>query len=431
MASARTSKLARETRLLGRARKCFPAAYKPRLIVAKGEGAVVEDVKGKQYIEFLTVNTLGHRNPEITRALETQIDRTIDSLGISKDAIELAESLRKALPGKLREGKVVLSRSGTEVCDYAANLARSYTKRPIILSFYDSYHGLTGGTMSLTNTTRFRSGSSPLIQDSVYASFPNRYHCRFCRNCDLCSLECLEQLDEIFDKVASPNDIAACIIEPIQMDGGVNIVPTKPNYLRKLQRLCSSHGILLIVDEVYTAFGKTGKIFAIENWNAEPDVLVTGKCMGGGLPLAGIVARKEILDSWSLGGIAMRPNVAATATALAHLRLLTDDLLKNVGRVGSHIVKVLKELMDRFESIGDVRGMGLLIGAELVESRRGKAPATSTARRIRREALKRGLIINTTGRHENVLTISPPLTITLEQADEGLEILEKALQVSA
>jgi 4-aminobutyrate aminotransferase-like enzyme len=215
------------------------------------------------------------------------------------------------------------------------------------------------------------------------------------------------------------------------MDGGVNIAPTKPNYLRKLQRLCTSHGILLIVDEVYTAFGKTGKIFAIENWNVEPDVLVTGKCMGGGLPLAGIVARKEILDNWSLGGIAMRPNVAATATALAHLRLLTDDLLKNVGRVGGHIVKVLEEFMDRFESIGDVRGMGLLIGAELVESRRGKVPATNRARRIRREALKRGLIINTTGRHEHVLTISPPLNITIEQADEGLEILEKALQVSA
>jgi 4-aminobutyrate aminotransferase-like enzyme len=427
------AKLSIETDLLMRAKRCFPAAYNPRLIVAKGEGAVVQDVHGKRYLEFLTVNTFGHHNPEIAKALQAQINCTIDSLGISKSAIQLAESLKKALPGKLGGGKVLFSRSGTEVCDYAASLARSYTKRPVMLSFYDSYHGLTGGTISLTNTTRFRSklSGSSLIKESVYAPFPNRYHCHFCKNSDRCGLECLEDLNEIFDKLVSSEDVAACIIEPIQMDGGVNIAPTNPNYLRKLQRLCNSHGILLIVDEVYTAFGKTGRIFAIENWDVEPDILVIGKCMGGGLPLAGIVARKEILDNWSLGGIAMRPNVAATATAFAHFSLLTNDLLQNAVRVGNHITKVLKEFKDRFERIGDVRGIGLLIGAELVKNKSGSIPATDTARRIRREALKRGLIINTTGSHEHVLTISPPLTITMEQADEGLRILEKALEVSS
>lgn len=396
------------------------------MIAAKGEGAILEDVDGNKYIEFLSVNSLGHCHPEIVKAIADQAARLVNTVGINQETIELAEAIKAVSPGRLKEGKLILNRSGTEICDYAVSLARSYARKRILLSFHDSFHGLTGNTLELTNLSQFRKGSALRISDSVYAPFPNCYRCAFGKNHDNCSLYCLEYLREIFDKIVNPEDIAALIIEPIQMDGGVNIAPD--DYLPSLKKLCNECGILLIIDEVYSGFGKTGKFFAVDQWGVEPDILCLGKCMGGGLNLAAIVSRKEIFDSWALGSITMRPNVVSCAAALAHIRLLQQgNMLRNVLSVGNHILHVLREFMEKFDVIGDVRGKGLLIGAEIVEDRKTKNPGSEMAQSIRKEALKRGLIINTTGRHGQVLTISPSLTITTEQADAGLSILEKSL----
>jgi 4-aminobutyrate aminotransferase len=242
---------------------------------------------------------------------------------------------------------------------------------------------------------------------------------------DNCGLRCLTYLEELFDAVAYPEDVAACIIEPVQMDGGVNIAPD--DYLPALGRLCNDRNILLIADEVYTGFGKTGKFFAIEHWGVQPDIMCLGKCMGGGLPLAAVIGRKDILDSWRLGRAAMRPNTTAVSAALAHIQLLQDDVLQNVVDISKHILRVLKEFSERFEAVGDVRGKGLLIGVDIVKDRQSKTPGAKIAQTIRKEAFKRGLIINTTGRHEQVLTITPSLTLTKDQADTGLDILREAL----
>lgn len=406
-------------------------SYYP-LVVARAEGAKVWDIDGNEYIDFLSgaaVTNVGHRHPRVVKAIKDQSDRFIHytlAYTYYENAVELAKRLVEVTPGDFPK-KVAFGLSGSDANDGAIKFARSYTGRSKIISFLKSYHGTTYGALSLSGITlRMRRKLGPMLPEIYHVPFPDCYRCPFKLEYPSCGMHCLDFISTIMDTIVPPEEVAAIVTEPIQGDAGVVIPPDE--YMPNLKKLCEENGILFVDEEVQTGFGRTGKWFAIEHWNVKPDAMVLAKAMASGMPISAVVARREVIDSLEAPAhlFTTEANPLSCAAAIATIKIIREEkLYERANRLGEYAMKRFREMMDKHELIGDVRGKGLMIGVDLVKDLKTKEPAIKETLKIDWRAWEKGLVLIHFGK--SVLRIAPPLIITQEELDEGLNIIEEAI----
>jgi len=421
--------------ILEKYNKLFNVRMDIKMAADKAYGCIIEDVDGNKFLDFSeALCVTGYSSPEI---VDASIDQTRKMISRGPGAIpflECAELLLSNLPGELGQGRVNYCVSGTETVELAVSLARAYTKRTVILSYLGSHHGLIGTPNQISSDPRIKKTWTAKISDNISIPYPTCYRCQFKHQHPDCDLLCLEYLKNILETVVFPDQVAGLIIEPIQVHNGVFVPPNE--YIMGIVDICRKNDIQLIVDEVYTAFGKTGKFLALEHWNMVPDILCIGKPMGGGFPLSAVVTKKEVTDNTRTGGQLLftrvtgsfAGNSVACAASIETMKYIEKhNLTENAKKMGDYLMNSFKDISEKKSSIGDVRGRGLLIGVDLVKNKDTKQPASQDASKIAQGALNSGLIIGTAGRYRNVLSLHPPLTITLEQAKKAFEILEKLI----
>jgi len=319
--------------------------------------------------------------------------------------------------------------SGAEAVENAVKIARAYTKRPAIIAFEDAFHGRTMMTLALTSKTHpYKGGFAPFPGEVYRVPFAYCYRCSYNLKYPSCDLFCARHLEDTFKRVVANEEVAAVIAEPVMGEGGFIAPP--PDYFKVLIELCHKHGILFIADEVQSGFGRTGRMFASEHYGIEPDLIVTAKSLGGGLPLAAVTGRAEIMDAPAAGGLGgtFAGNPLSCAAALATLDLFEKtNLLARANELGDRFQRRAREWQRRWPIVGDVRGLGGMQAIELVKSPESKTPATDETKQITQYCYEHGLITITAGSYSNVIRILVPLVATNEQIDEGLGVLESAL----
>lgn len=389
--------------------------------VSTAEGLIIEDVDGNKYLDFTTqeVNT-GHSNERVQMAVKQQMAKGGLNLGF-QPLVLLSERLKEISVGNLASGKVGLCRGGTPAAERVMIMVKSYSRRKNIIVYQGGYHGDLFGSISLTMTPSYRKRLTTTLSNILYAPFPYCYRCPNGKEYPDCDLFCLNNISYIFDTVTNPEEIAAFFIEPIQQHGGVIIPPM--GYLKEIKKICDDHGILLVDDEVATGFGRTGKMFAIEHWNIVPDVIFLGKPIANGLDLGAVISSSELMNYyWGKKG-----NPVACAAAIANIdTILSENLIENSKKIGEYIIKHLRDIQEKHEIIGDVRGKGLMIGIEMVKNSK-KKPASKEASDLAMKAFENGLMVNVIGVYNNVIRLTPPLVVTIEQAEQALDILETTL----
>jgi 4-aminobutyrate aminotransferase len=340
--------------------------------------------------------------------------------------VQLGEELAAMapMPGPHRS---FFANSGTEANEAALKLAKYHTKRPCIIAFLGAFHGRSMGSLSLTaSKLTQRRGFGPFLPGVFHAPYANCYRCPIGATPDTCAAECLRFIDEqLLVHLVSPDEVAAIMVEPIQGEGGYIVAPD--SFLERLRAIATQHGIQLIVDEVQSGMGRTGRMFAIEHSRVPPDIITIAKGIASGLPLGITTAPSSVMGQWPPGAHASTfgGNPVSCAAAIATIRLLRDSLVKNAEVVGSYLSEGARALMDKHPLIGDVRGRGLMIGIELVRDRRTKERATNERDALVRECFRRGLLVLGAGR--NAIRLSPPLVLTKQEADIALRILDEAL----
>ena len=400
-------------------------------VMARGEGAFAEDVDGNVFLDCtagIAVASTGHSHPAVVAAIVDQAHKFLHMSGTDfyyEPQVQLGEELSAIapMPGPHRS---FFANSGTEANEAALKLARYHTKRQNIIAFLGAFHGRTMGSLSLTaSKLTQRRGFGPFAPGVLHAPYANCYRCPVGNSPDTCAAECLRFIEEqLLVHLVSPDEVAAIIVEPIQGEGGYVVPPNV--FHERLRELTATHGMLLIVDEVQSGMGRTGKMFAIEHTGVQPDVVTMAKGIASGLPLGVATARSEIM-SWPPGTHASTfgGNPVACAASLATLKLLRDGLVKNAEVVGAHMMAGARALMDKHPLVGDVRGRGLMIGLELVRDRQTKERATRERDAIVHECFARGLLV--LGAGQNAIRLSPSLVLTKEQADVAISILDQAL----
>jgi 4-aminobutyrate aminotransferase len=401
------------------------------LVIAKGWGSTVEDVDGNLFLDCaagIAVNATGHSHPDVVAAIKAQADRFIHMSGTDfyyEVQVKLAEEIARLAPiaGGVRS---FFGNSGAEAIEASIKLARYATKRQGIVAFLGGFHGRTMGALSLTASKAVqRDGFGPLVPSVYHAPYADCYRCPLGLKAENCAAECLDVLEhQIFVQVVSPEQVAAIVVEPIQGEGGYIVAPQQ--FLQRLRDLASTHGILLVVDEVQSGMGRTGKMFAIEHSAIEADVVAIAKGIASGLPL-GIAAARADLMTWPPGAHASTfgGNPVSCAAALATIKLLEERLMANAADVGAHLMSGLKALADKHPLIGDVRGRGLMIGVELVRNRQTKERATDERNAVVNAAFKRGLLV--LGAGKNSIRFSPPLVLTRQEADTAVSLFDDAM----
>jgi 4-aminobutyrate aminotransferase len=399
-------------------------------VIARGEGAVVEDVDGNVYLDCcagIAVAATGYSHPEVVKAITEQATRY---LHISTDyyhepQVALGEAISAIVPIGGRS-RIFFSNSGTEAVEAAIKLARHHTKRFNIIAFLGSFHGRTLGSLALTaSKTVQRSGFGPMAPGVYHAPYANPYRCPVGTDAKHCASECLAYIEQqILVHLVSPEEVAAIMFEPIQGEGGYVVPP--PEFIQGLSRIAARHGMLLIADEVQSGIGRTGKMFAIDHYGVQPDILVVAKGIASGLPMGLTIAREDVMD-WPAGAHSntFGGNPVACAAALATIALVRAGLMENAADVGHFLSSKLQELAHRHRLIGDVRGKGLMIGVELVRDRHTKERATSERDALVMAAFRRGLLILAAG--PNTIRLSPPLVLTKAQAEIAVRILDESL----
>jgi 4-aminobutyrate aminotransferase/(S)-3-amino-2-methylpropionate transaminase len=404
------------------------------IYVARAEGAWLEDVDGNRYVDFaggIGCLNVGHRRDTIVRSVREQLDRfmhTCVQVTPYEGYIRLAERMNEVTPGKFPK-KTLFVNSGAEAIENAVKIARSYTKRPAIIAFEDAFHGRTMMTLALTSKTHpYKAGFAPFPGDVYRIPFAYCYRCSYSLKYPSCDLYCARHLEDTFKRVVANEEVAAVIAEPVLGEGG--FVAPPPDYFKVLVDLCHKYGVLFIADEVQSGFGRTGAMFASERYAIEPDILVTAKSLGGGLPLAAVTGRAEIMDAPGPGGLGgtFAGNPLSCAAALAVLDLFEhEDLLTRANELGDQFQRRARDWQRRWPIVGDVRGLGGMQAIELVQSQDTKAPATEETKQITQYCYEHGLITITAGTYSNVIRVLVPLVATKEQIDEGLDVLESAL----
>jgi 4-aminobutyrate aminotransferase len=408
------------------------------LVAERGEGAIVEDPDGNRFLDFaagIAVVATGHCHPKVVKAIREQASRLIHMSGTDfyyENMVELAERLAALVPGGVPR-KVFFCNSGTEAIEAAIKLCRYHTGRKQFIAFTGAFHGRTIGSLALTASKSIqKEGFFPLMPGVHHVPYPDGYRCPPGKTPESWAVECVDYIEnELFRTNLAAGEVAAIFVEPIQGEGGY-IVPPR-GFFERLRRLADDYGILLVLDEIQSGMGRTGKMFACEHFGVVPDVITLAKGIASGLPLGAMIARAELMD-WPSGAHAstFAGNPVSVAAALATLDLLeTGDLLEmglmaNATRVGSHILSRLRDLPKRCAIVGDVRGMGLMIGIELVRDQATKQRAPELRDRVVRECFERGLLV--LGAGPNSIRLCPPLIINKEQADFAIDIIEACLK---
>ena len=405
------------------------------LVAKRGRGIRVEDVDGNEFLDFAagiaSVST-GHCHPEVVAAIQKQAAELIHMSGTDfyyEGMARLAERLGHIVPGAEAK-RVYFGNSGTEAVEAAIKLARYATRREKLIAFYGCFHGRTLGSLSLTaSRAAQRKGFGTLLGGVIHIPYPYAYRCPYGHTADTCGSEVIEFLEgEIFERMADPEEIAAIIIEPIQGEGGY--VPAPKAFLLELQRVVRKHGILLVVDEVQSGMGRTGKWWASDHAGIQPDILCTAKGIASGMPLSATIARASVMN-WKPGAHASTfgGNPVSIAAALATLDVLEGGLIENARRMGEHLFAKMSDWPARFSNVGDVRGKGLMIGVEIVRDQETKEKAPELRNWILHKAFEKGLLV--LGAGENTVRLAPPLVIDEDQADFAVRTLEECLTEAA
>jgi 4-aminobutyrate aminotransferase/(S)-3-amino-2-methylpropionate transaminase len=404
------------------------------IYVAQAEEAWLEDVDGNRYLDFaggIGCLNVGHRQKAVIEAVKDQLDHflhTCVQVTPYESYVRLAERMNEVTPGRFAK-KTIFLNSGAEAVENAVKIARAYTKRPGIIAFEDAFHGRTMMTLALTSKTHpYKAGFAPFPSEVYRVPFAYCYRCSYNLKYPSCDLYCARHLHDTFKRVVANEEVAAVIAEPVLGEGGFIAPP--PDYFQVLIELCHKHGILFIADEVQSGFGRTGALFASERYGIEPDLIVTAKSLGGGLPLAAVTGRAEIMDAPGPGGLGgtFGGNPLSCAAALAVLDLFErENLLERANELGDRFQTRAREWRCRWPIIGDVRGLGGMQAIELVQSQESKTPATDETKKITQYCYEHGVITITAGTHSNVIRILVPLIATDAQFDEGLAVLESGL----
>jgi len=403
--------------------------------IREARGAIMIDADGRELIDFaggIGVNNVGHCHPKVVAAIKDQADKFIHTcfhVAPYESYIELAARLNELAPGAF-DKVTMLGNSGAEAAENAVKIARYATKRPAVISFENAFHGRTLLTMTLTSKVKpYKLGYGPFAPETYRMPFAYCYRCPFGLKYPACGTACADYLEEFFITNVAAEQTAALIVEPIQGEGGFVTPPRE--YFAKLHAICRKYGILLIVDEVQTGMGRTGKIFAIDHWGIEPDIITTAKSLAGGMPLSAITGRAEIMNQSHVGGLGgtYSGNPLACRAALAVLEILIEDgLLKRGEELGKKLNKRFLAMQEKYEIIGEVRGRGPMLALELVRDRETKEPAGDEAKQLTRLCYEKGLVLLSCGNHGNVIRVLMPLVITDEELERGLSILEESLR---
>ena len=405
-------------------------------LVQRAEGIYIEDPDGNVFVDLVSgrcVANTGHRHPRVVKAIKDQLDR-----GFHWQNLEMYRLQDRFgdMTG-LSPCQIFWSQSGSMVNDFAIKAARRITGRPGIISFTGSYHGSSMGGISLSGyDPSMKRHYGPLVPEIHHVPYAACYRCPFKMEPKSCGLACLDYLEDVvFKSYVTPDETAAVFVEPIQGDAGWHVPP--PEWHQRLRRICEDHGMLLVVDEVQTAFGRTGKWTAMEHWGVQGDIVLLGKAMASGVPISACVLPRSLLESTDPEPIPIHAqSFSATplgvAAAHATMDVIRDEkLCENSEKTGAYMKKRLVELMDTQRCIGDVRGLGLLLGVEIVKDRDAKTPAPELANMICREAFRRGLFIMNMGSYGGrAIRVAPPLIITPEQVDVAVEVLDESMKAA-
>jgi 4-aminobutyrate aminotransferase len=405
--------------------RCYP------LVVDHAKGALVTDVDGNRFLDFnagIAVCATGHCHPRVVNAIQDQAARLIHMSGTDfyyPNMIEYAERLAAIAPGDV-PWRVYFGNSGTEAVEAAIKLARYTTGRQKLIAFIGAFHGRTLGALSLTASKNVqRRGFGPFMPGVFHAMYPDTYRRPAGTSPEDHAVHCVRMIEEqLFRTVAPAEEVAAIIFEPVQGEGGYLVPPQA--FFDELQELAHKHGILLVADEVQSGMGRTGKMWASDHFSLVPDILTSAKGIASGMPLSAMIARAELMQ-WRPGAHASTygGNPVAIAAALATLDLLEEELIENAARVGEWMMERMREWPQRFRHAGDVRGLGLMIGVEMVHDQESKERAPELRDRLVAMAFERGLLILGAGR--NAIRLCPPLVITLDQAEAAISTLEECL----
>jgi len=398
-------------------------------------GIYVEDEHGKTYLDFMagTTNAVGYSHPKVTNAVRRQVEEGFDNIGFSQLHNDLADVIRNLAPQELSTGRISFGHSGSDILEKSIRLARYATNKPIILSFFEAHHGVNATALSASPSMRFMGtdtiGRFFQLPGFLYVPFPDSYRPWFGKGADP-SEASLSFVERLLSSVVSRDLISALIVEPILSLGG-NIVPPD-GYFQKLRRICKENNILFIADEVLTGIGKTGRMFAMENWNVSSDAICLGKALSGGLPLSLMIAKKDLVDEWEAkdeAGFCKEGHRLGCACAISTLQVIREEhLVQNSKKMGEYLRKRLEDLKKEQEILGEIRGLGLLIGFDLVTSEKTRNPDTRLAKNVVNRALEEGLILGTVGASQNVIRFMPALILEEKHVDKAIEILGKAFR---
>lgn len=412
--------------------------YTYPICISRGEGAMLEDMDGNRFLDFIGgvgVLNIGYSRPEVVEAVKAQAENyfhCIFNVVAHEGYIELAEKLDEIMPCRGDRKKTFFANSGAEADENAIKVAKAYTGRSSIICFSGAFHGRTNLTMALTAKKAYALGMGPFPSGIYRTEFPYLYRAPKGYSEEEAIQYYLDKLNRLFDEAAPASDVAAILVEPVQGEGG--FIPAPIEWIKAVRKICDDNGILLIADEVQCGNCRSGKYFASEYWKeagAAPDIIATAKSLGGGVPISAITARAEIMDAAPAGTIGGTycGNPLACASALKVMEIMkAEDYAGKAAAIGEKVMKRYNQMKEKYEEVGDVRGLGSMIGVEFVKTREGKEPYPEFVSGVIQTALQKGLMIENAGSFGNVIRFLAPLCITDEQLETGLTIFEEAIQ---
>lgn len=408
------------------------------VVIEKGDGAMIQDVDGNKFLDWIGgvgVLNAGFTHPEVVEAVKAQAEKYfhgMQNIVTHEGYVALAEKMNEIVPVRRDKKKTFFANSGAEADENAVKVAKAYTKRPNIIVFSGAFHGRTMLTMSMTSKKAYAVGMGP-FPDGVYrAQFPYLYRKPEGMPEEAAIAYYAETIEKVFEECSPAQYVAAIVVEPLQGEGG--FIPAPIEWVKAVRKICDEHGILLVADEVQTGFCRTGKMFASEYWaeaGAAPDIMTSAKSIAAGLPLSAITAREEIMDAvlpGTIGGT-FSGNPLACAAALKVIEIMQrDDFAGRSMEIGKKVMRRYGEWKEKYEVVGDVRGLGGMIGLEFVKDKASKEPNAEIVKAIVQEAAQHGLMVENAGIYGNVIRFLAPLVMTDEQLEAGLTILENAIK---